>query len=518
MLRLLLADRLYPHGLDLEEVEGWPDAAGIVLVIPGRYWHNRTAEISAAIARYAWVLAIRTSDEEALLDISAIAHPNILWWVQTPRTDSDHTAVRYLPLGFPPHFNGLPRMGPKRVDVFLSAQNTHERRRECFDALTQVDRSKTVHETPGFTQGLPVHDYAGRMRATRVAPCPSGAVSPDSFRVYEALESHAIPIADDISPVDPSQGYWAAMFPDAPWPTISRYSDLPGYIGDSLMHYPRLANRTAAWWIAQKRRMGERLIRDLDALGAAPAPRRPPITVLISSSPIPSHPSTAVLEETVESVRDRLPDAEIVLMLDGVRAEQEHARTDYERYIQRVLELADHQWHNVLPLIFDEHLHQGECTKRALEYVRTPLILFVEHDTPLAGGIPFDDMAAAVTSGSANVIRLHHETRILDEHRYLMLDDGPRVVDGVPMQRTIQWSQRPHLASVAWYRGLLDRAFPHGERDFIEDKAYGLLINDHRRDGHMGWLGWRTWIYTPDGNVLRSYHTDGRNGADKYVG
>jgi hypothetical protein len=516
MLGLLLADHLYPHGLDFKAVDPWPDAPGIVLVVPGRYWHDRTDELTAAIARYEWVLAIRTSDEEALLEIAKVDHPNLIWWVQTPRNHRDYAATRYLPLGFPSHFNLLPPTDGKQIDVFLSAQNTHDRRAQCFAALERVERAKQVHETSGFTRGMPRYDYAGRMIRARVAPCPSGAVSPDSFRVYEALESHTVPIADDVSPVYPSNGYWTALFPDAPFPTITNYGDLPGYIDDVLADYPRISNRVAAWWIAQKRRLGEWLIRDLDAIGAAPAPRRSPITVLVSSSPIPSHPSTELIEETVESVREKLPDSEIILMLDGVRPEQEHRRADYEAYIERVLELADHRWRNVLPLINDEHQHQGLCTARALEHIRTPLLLYVEHDTPIAGGLPFDELAAVILAGDANVIRFHHETRILDEHRYLMLDDEPQTVRGVPMQRTIQWSQRPHLASVAWYRGFIARCFPAGEHDFIEDKAYGLLVNDHRRDGDMGWLGWRTWIYTPPGNILRSYHTDGRDGDHKY--
>lgn len=516
MLDLLLTDQLYPHGLRHTACNPWPRARGIILVVPGRYWADRTDELTAALARYEWVLAIRTSDEEALLEIAKVEHPNIRWWVQTPRNHRDYAATRYLPLGFPAHFNRLPPATNKHLDIFLSGQNTHARRAECFAALDRVHRDKAVQETAGFTQGMPVHDYAGRMREARVAPCPSGAVSPDSFRVYEALESHTVPIADDVSPVYPSTGYWTALFPDAPFPTITNYSDLPGYIDDVLADYPRLSNRVAAWWIAQKRRLGEWLIRDLEALGAELELDRSPITVLVSSSPIPSHPSTELIEETIESVRDRLPDSEIILMLDGVRPEQEHRRRDYEAYIQRVLELADHQWRNVLPLIVDEHLHQGMCTARALEHVRTPLILFMEHDTPLTGGIPFEQLADVVLAGDANVVRFHHETRILDEHRYLMLDHAPQTVRGVPMQRTIQWSQRPHLASLAWYRGFLARCFPAGERDFIEDRAYGLLVNDHARDGDMGWLGWRTWIFTPDGNVKRSYHTDGRDGDHKY--
>lgn len=243
------------------------------------------------------------------------------------------------------------------------------------------------------------------------------------------------------------------------------------------------------------------------------------ITVVMSTSPIPAHPSTSILEETIESVRAHLPDAEIILSFDGVRPEQADRRDDYELYIQRALWLADHRWGNILPLINDEHLHQAVCTKRALKHIRTPLLLFCEHDTPLYADrhIPWDDLAATILTGDANVVRLHHEASVLEPHRYLMLDDEPQKVRGVPLTRTVQWSQRPHLASVAWYRELLDRWFPNDERNFIEDVVYGRLIAAHERDGVMGWMGWRTWIYTPEGSsIQRSYHTDGRAGEPKF--
>lgn len=516
----LISGAFYPHGLEFEGLDAYPaEAAGILLVIPGRYYASHTAAITEAISRYRWVLAFRVGDEEDLFDIAAVKHPNIRWWIQTPRVGKDYGTARFLPLGYTPHFAALPAQSPeKSLDVFLSAQCTHARRAQAFDALARVPRSKRVRATGGFTQGMPAEEYAEFMAAARIAPAPSGAVSPDSFRAYEALEAHTIPIVDDISPAYDSRGYWERMFPGSPMPVIRDYDDLPGWIDDVVADYPRLANRITAWWMATKRRMAAALREDLIDLGVSLTDSRQPITVLVTCSPIRSHPRTVILEETIASVRAQLPDAEIVLTFDGVRAEQEDRRVDYEQFILRALWLADHQWRNVLPIIHDEHLHQAVCAKRALEHVQTPLLLFVEHDTPVTGDIPWVDISETILAGDANVLRLHHEASVLEPHRYLMLDDQPQKVRGVPMQRTIQWSQRPHLASVAWYRSLLDRWFPGDEKDFIEDRVYGRLIEDHKRDGDMGWLGWRTWIYTPDGNIQRSYHSDGRAGEDKFDG
>jgi hypothetical protein len=266
MLDELFANRLYPTGLDFTRSEGYPAKAdGCILLIPGQYWHGHEGEISSAIARYTWVLGVRTGDEEDLFDITKVDHPNIKWWLQTPRRDHD---TRLMGIGFPPHFTNLPEDVPeKNIDVFLSGQNTHSRRQECFAALKPLERCR-VEQTEGFTQGMDPVEYTACMTSAKVAPCPSGAVSPDSFRVYEALEAHAIPIADDRSPDYDSSGFWKMLFPDAPFPIITNYSDLPGWTEDLIAGWPANANRITAWWMQQKRRYAQWLRDDLEALGA----------------------------------------------------------------------------------------------------------------------------------------------------------------------------------------------------------------------------------------------------------
>lgn len=261
----LFANRVWSTGLEFDRHDAYQGADGIILIVPGRYWHKHTTAITDAITRYEWVLAMRTSDEEDLFDITAVRHPNIRWWVQTPRADRDYDA-RFLPLGWPPHFNGL-TTDARTLDVFLAGQDTHQRRHEAFAALAPGSRRR-IEPTPGFTQGMDPAEYVRCMTAAKVAPCPSGAVSPDSFRVYEALEAHTVPIVDDVSPAYDSRGYWARMFPGAPFPILERYTDLPGWLEDCLADYPRNANRITAWWLRQKRAIAMNLVHDLAELGA----------------------------------------------------------------------------------------------------------------------------------------------------------------------------------------------------------------------------------------------------------
>lgn len=268
MIDDLIDGTLWPHGLDIKREVGYPHADGCILVVPGRYWAGHEDQITKVTERYAWLLLIVTSDEEALFDIGKIKHPNARFWQQTPRADRDYGDARLFGVGFTPHLRYLPADPPeKTTDVFLAAQNTHSRRQAAFNALAHVPNS-TLMPTVGFTQGLEPGEYAALMMSAKVAPCPPGPASPDSFRVYEAIQAHALPIADDITPGYDSAGYFRMLYPDCPFPILTDYNNLAGWVKDQLHEWPGNANRVTAWWTRQKRLYAQWLREDLEALGA----------------------------------------------------------------------------------------------------------------------------------------------------------------------------------------------------------------------------------------------------------
>ncbi len=261
IVRRLLDGDLYPHSLQVKHHAGYPNTDGAILVIPGRYW--ATERINEAIHRYRWVLAFRVSDEEDLFDINQIEHPNMRWWVQTPRPDRDYGAARLFGVGYPPHFNHLePR--ERNLNVFLSAQDTHQRRHDCFNSLEGIHGR--VHRTPGFTQGMDPAEYRDCMLAAKIVPAPSGAVSVDSFRFWEALEAGAVPVADTVSPVDGLTDYWRRVFGEVPFPTVQDWSQVSW--AALLDEWPANAAKVADWYAGYKRTLAGWLVEDLTALGA----------------------------------------------------------------------------------------------------------------------------------------------------------------------------------------------------------------------------------------------------------
>ncbi len=246
------------------------------------------------------------------------------------------------------------------------------------------------------------------------------------------------------------------------------------------------------------------------------------ITVIVPISPIKSHPETSILEETIQTIRHHLPDAEILLTFDGVRKEQSNRLADYEEHIYRILWLADHHWGNIYPFIFNEHMHQTGMMREILDKIDTQLIMYVEQDTPLVTDEPIDWqlVTSFIESGEANLVRFYHEAYIMDEHRHMMHggNSWPSIDhDAVTMLRTSQWSQRPHVAARAYYRRIMDSHFTPKAKSFIEDRMYGIADQAFNVDGMAGWNQHRLHIYHPDGgNIKRSVHRDGRAGESKW--
>jgi hypothetical protein len=494
------------------------DSTGAVLVIPARHHVDDVDDINEQLSKLDWALVILTSDEERVFPAEKLDHPNIAVWVQTPH-DTDR-ADWVLPVGFPPHLPGL-LSGidrPEKAGWFFAGQVNNSRRKACLETLRGLPDGRLV-ETPGFTQGLPHAEYAHGLAQARVVPCPAGPQTVDTFRVAEALEAGCVPVVDEVAGREGNQAwYWPLMWGDLPFPRLSHWTTFPILLAEIESDWPRVANRCSAWWQGYKRDLA---VRTSDAVrglsGVMPDPGD--VTVLIPTSPVAAHPDTSLIETTVGSIRYWLPDAEILVMCDGVRPEQEHYRQRYEEYLERLLWLSGTKWDRVLPVVHDEHLHQVGLTRRALEMVRTPLVLFVEHDCPIVTDEPIDwpALTAACLSGEADLIRLHHEALVLPDHEHLMLDRDPQDVAGAPLLRTVQWSQRPHLATAGFYRRLLAEDFPPGYVGMIEDRMHSVVESAWRDYGLAGWHRYRLWMYSPPGQIKRSYTLDGRGPDQKWV-
>lgn len=522
LVKSIFDDLGYDYSQDYDHFD-YGMMAGIV-VIPARHHIGMEERINAELAKLPKVKLILIGDEEGGFDVDKISHNDIEIFVQNPNPEQ-HDKYKRIGTGFPKHMlENLPTELPKKdLDFFFAGQSTYHapelrppmnvnyRRQEMAEQLEKLPKGKLVR-SKGFTQGVEPKDYYADMARAKVAPCPSGPELPDTFRLFEALELGCVPIVDEVVHKfgrEPKEydGYWEWFFGEVPpFPIIKNYVGLPDAVKFGVDNYPDLNNKVQAWWYQQKWKLKEDLM-DYDQH----------LTVVIPVSPIKSHPSTKILDETIESIRYHLPKVKIIVSFDGVREEQANLHMAYIEHIRAVM------WkhRDIYPVIFGEHRHQVGMMRELLDHhIKTPTIMYVEQDTPLEKEyIDFGAVFDLIDSGESNLVRFHHESSIPTDHQHMMIGEV-EVNDleedtGLKFVKTVQWSQRPHIASTAFYRRLMSEFSPDA-KCFLEDKLHGVVWNSYLADGKQGYNQWRLHIYHPEGNIRRSYHTDGRNGAEKY--
>lgn len=244
------------------------------------------------------------------------------------------------------------------------------------------------------------------------------------------------------------------------------------------------------------------------------------ITVLISTSPIPSHPSTEILDKVIESIRFHLPESPLIIMADGVREQVNHRAVQYDEYLERVGEnYAAMKYGRASLCMAMTHKHQAALTREVIEnYVKTPFVFFSEHDTPLVttfnprdvGGngrtleedciIRWDEICDLLASGGANMARFYLWEKIWWEHEYLMR--GQMKQGSSRFIQTVQFSGWPNIATTEFYKRLL-REIPEGAKTMIEPAVIG-------RVQAASWTDYRLVIYLPEPNGRRFYHLNGR--------
>jgi hypothetical protein len=222
------------------------------------------------------------------------------------------------------------------------------------------------------------------------------------------------------------------------------------------------------------------------------------ITVVIPTSPIPVHPSTEVIERAIDSILVHLPYARILILVDGVRPEMQHRKDQYEEYVRRVYVLAQ-EYTSVDIIKFEEHRQQAGMLKVAIDCIRTPLLMFFEHDATLDDkAIDWEMIKGLLLTGLANTVRFYWHKEIHPEHTHLM---GERFAGD--FIKTNQWSSWPHISRTDFYRKILDQHFAVDDKKMTETVLYSPVLESP-------WEDYKTVIYAPEPDAIRFHHWDAR--------
>lgn len=239
-----------------------------VVLVPGQHHATRHdyAQLNADLARMPRAVVVVYGDEASLFDWRHITHPDLRWWVMTPR----HTLHAGMPAGtrFIGEGAGPPFAVPpveKDLDVFFAGQITHPRRQELADTLRPLTSATVVlEETPGFMQGRPRAGYLSQLARAKVAPCPSGIGTVDSFRLWESVRLGCVPVVEHRTPDGKDHGMWHLCYPGGvPFPVVMSWSELPGLLPDLLAEHETIARRCQDWWLRQRQQYAGWLAEDV---------------------------------------------------------------------------------------------------------------------------------------------------------------------------------------------------------------------------------------------------------------
>lgn len=247
------------------------------------------------------------------------------------------------------------------------------------------------------------------------------------------------------------------------------------------------------------------------------------IHCVVPTSPIPSHPSTELIEKTLDSIRFHLPDILITVMADGIRPQVAHRVEQYEEYKRRLADLIDSgRFGNTNLRIFPCYTQQAKMMRTVLNEIRCvpPLTLFVEHDTLLVTDtnpkdgqqhtdpedtvIDWTAITCVLLAKDLNQIRFYYWEKIWHEHVHLMTGIGANLeYYGCSFIGTTQYSQWPNIARTDFYQRILKQYFKPNDIQMIELPMYAPVSNSRWEDFKIG-------IYAPGQNYRRFYHLNGR--------
>lgn len=518
------------------------DGIGRVLVMPvGSYGGNAPSvarRLLADLNKLPWCLLIATSDECSKFPWEMMGDwpEHVIPWIMTPEPGRYYPSnARFIGEGspIPPSEFAHSAALTRDLDMYYSGQQRSDHRQRAVEAMRTVPGRTKITPTPRFLtdpKGHQVsepgadHEYVFSLTRSWIAPAPNGTCTPDSFRLYEALEAGCVPIVFD------NGYYWRMIDLDSVVWKIGDWADLPLAAAALLQNRCKEAADVSSQWQQHKRRVQHQINDDVQQLAGIRLYDEPQdqITVLIVTSPVPSNPSLDMIQKLIESVRVDLPGAEILIGCDSPHESLPPERVDtYNHFLHRLCCWANAQF-NITVFTTDRHSHESGLLHMLMPEVRTPLVLFMEHDCPLIQPVDFAACLTEMGSHDLRHLRFGHEAHVLDEHAYLYpFGTEPEGAKGFINRhiKTVQYSSRPALYTSELMRELLDTYFAPEATCMIESVLYGpfqtSISRAHAESAENrafadrlrrqeAWGRYRSALWAPGTNLAFSGHLDGR--------
>mmetsp|Transcript_6142 Transcript_6142/g.9679 ORF Transcript_6142/g.9679 Transcript_6142/m.9679 type:complete len:288 (-) Transcript_6142:39-902(-) len=195
-------------------------------------------------------------------------------------------------------------------------------------------------------------------------------------------------------------------------------------------------------------------------------------SVIITSNLIPTHPSVAMINETIHSLHHHMKglpqNVPIFLSVDGLHKNDSGNQTSRDRleeYIHR-LKNTPFPFHNITVVPASSHLHIARTVKQAMDLVQTKFVYVVQHDLPFVRDVYHLELIHAMNDhpntlrnvlfklegalGRFPVCPIYNNHGIFPKEEY----------QGLDFYATKRWSDNNHFTSKAYYQEMFS-SIPH---------------------------------------------------------
>tara|TARA_B100000963_G_scaffold361988_1_gene401678 strand:+ start:1161 stop:1850 length:690 start_codon:yes stop_codon:yes gene_type:complete len=223
------------------------------------------------------------------------------------------------------------------------------------------------------------------------------------------------------------------------------------------------------------------------------------LTILITASFIPSHPSIKIIQETIESLKlINIPtNTKIILAHDY------NSSNNYSKYLKKLNEYIK-SYSNIEIVIRTTHGCLTGNIRNALQYINSKYLLVIQHDLPFIKCVDIQKVIEDMEeNNNIKYVRFNKRKNIKTGSDVINFLFGlQQKQKNYTYTRTPAWSDNNHLCLTSYYTSIIMKECQDG--GFMEHKLQGKIKNEeiHKKYG--------TYIFGELNHPQIIKHTDGR--------
>jgi len=242
------------------------------------------------------------------------------------------------------------------------------------------------------------------------------------------------------------------------------------------------------------------------------------LNIIITASPIKSHPSTVHIDKTIDSLELLTYPDDTKIILSHDYPSDGSMMGDYMEYY-RILKDKYKDRNNMVFTMSETHGHLTGNVKNAFNYVDSKYVLLVQHDFPFVRNVNLNDVMSDMDNNyELKHVRFNKRKNICTAGDWLTQDCDTKIFNNFNINgineyvSTFCWSDNNHLSPTEYYTEIVLKECRIGTP--MENNLYFKLqkiahkgdkneiLNSHQKYG--------TFLYDKLNSDEVIYHTDGR--------